>query len=124
VGIFYLVGNELLTDVTTLGCAERYGDFLVHARSHEEYWASLRAKGLGSTNAYEDCPRGRVAFDLRHERFVLLADRCLLNSRRHLQQIITRLQLRRGLVNTSTDAHYRCEACLRSDGSTEKNTSG
>jgi hypothetical protein len=113
VGIFFAVGPTLLIESTPLSQAERYGDFKIHERGHDEYWqALLRAGAVPPGAEYEEFPRGRVAYDTRTQRFSLLADRCVLRNTSKVAELIQILCLPGDRTATDTDPHYRCPRCL------------
>jgi hypothetical protein len=113
VGIFWYFDGRLLTDCTPLSQAEPYGDCLTHPRGHYRYWTSLQRRGVVPGDVeYEEPPRGRVLFDRRRDRFVVLADACILRRHRLVQQIMAKMHLPAPKTDIDRDAHYRCEACL------------
>ena len=83
VGIFWFVGERLIFDVSPLSEAEPYGDRLTHRKSHIDYWMEQQRLGaVPKEMEYEEAPRGRVVFNRKTERFMLYADRCILDKRR------------------------------------------
>ncbi|WP_244480130.1 hypothetical protein [Methylobacterium sp. Leaf465] len=121
VGIFWGVLEKgrtvLVTDRSSLGEAEAYGDCLTHSRGHYEVWEAWRRlgatvlgrQGLPPTIAdheYEAFPRGRVVYMCDLRSFTIYADQ-------NLQQLETIAELLRlfGLAGESylvrADAHYR-----------------
>jgi hypothetical protein len=114
VGIFWVVRGNLLIDSTRLGQAEAYGEQLTHPRGHAEIWEQFQQKGLVFPEVkYEEHPRGRVMYNTKTKRFLLLADRCILRDEKVVRKVLTELRLPRG-TETGTDEHYRCSICLRS----------
>ena len=111
VGIFYVVGKRLIVESTPLTEAEEYGDFLIHARSHEQYWESLQRTGGVGDDPYEQFPRGRVAYNVISGRFILLADRCIIESPTRLRRVLAALRLQQNRTEMSRDEHYRCPRC-------------
>jgi hypothetical protein len=109
-----VVRGKLLIDSTSLGQAEAYGDNLTHPRGHIEVWEQFQQKGLVFPEMeYEEHPRGRVMFNTKTQRFLLLADRCILRDKSIVSKIMSELKLSKG-TETGTDEHYRCPTCLRS----------
>jgi hypothetical protein len=117
VGIFFAVGPKLWIDATPLSQGGIYGEFKIHERGHEEYWAQLVAAGsvpVGSE--YDNYPRGRVAYNERTQKYSLLADRCIVRDKERVAEIIKRMHLPAELTKTATDQHYQCPECLRKEG--------
>jgi hypothetical protein len=115
VGIFWVVKGNLLTDSTPLSQAEAYGDQLTHPRGHIEVWEQFQQKGLVFPEMeYEEHPRGRVMYNTKTKRFLLLADRCILRDEKVVGKIIAELMLPTN-IEIGTDEHYRCSDCLRSE---------
>jgi hypothetical protein len=113
VGIIYLVRGKLLIDSTPLTQAGRYGDFAIHERGHIEYWAELVKKGEVPNSEYEEFPRGRVAYDIKAGKFMLLADRVYPDARKGIVgKILSRLHIPPKNTEVNTDSHYRCFRCL------------
>jgi hypothetical protein len=54
---------------------------------------------------YEEFPRGRVAYDTKSGKFVLLADRSILNRNGIVRNILSRMNLRPKGTESGTDSH-------------------
>ena len=112
VGIFWLVDGTLLTDSTPLDQAEPYGDHLIHPRSHIDVWDGWQKLGKVPVDVlYEEPPRGRVVFNRKTRRSVLLADKCILERKSVVAEITKALGLPKN-VTLGSDSHYRCSKCL------------
>jgi hypothetical protein len=113
VGIFWLFQRRLVIDCAALCSAESYGDCATHPRGHFPYWTMLQKSGQVPMDVdYEELPRGRVVFDKHRDRFVLLADPCILNRSELVKRIISRLRLPLENTDIDRDPHYRCSKCL------------
>jgi hypothetical protein len=112
VGIIYLVAGELFIDATPLAQAGRHGDCAIHERGHISYWAELIRSGRVPDSEYEEFPRGRVAYDIKAGKFMLLADECILRRKGIVGKILSRLHIPPKNTEVSTDSHYRCFHCL------------
>jgi hypothetical protein len=87
VGIIYFVEGELLIDSTPLDHAGRYGDFRIHERGHNSYWAELSRSGRVPSSECEEYPRGQVAYYTKSGKFALLADECILSQKDVVREI-------------------------------------
>jgi hypothetical protein len=115
VGIFWLVFGKLVMDSTVLSLAGDYGTFKVHSGDHCSVWEKLQRGGAVPADVeYEECPRGRVMYDMKARRLQLLADKCILKDKGIVSKIIARMILLRKNTDIGTDSHYRCSACLHS----------
>ena len=113
VGIFWLLGSRLFVQCIPLDRAEKYGNCLSNPVSHIDHWAVLQTNGEVPRDVeYEQPPRGRVVYDRSRDRFVLLADRCILKRDAVVQRIMRRMHLPADRTEEGTDAHYRCQKCL------------
>ena len=113
VGIFWHFNDCLITDCTPLSEAEPYGECLTHPRGHLDWWTKLqRNREVPIDVEYEEPPRGRVIFDRRRERFLLLADACILRRSDLVYKIMAALHLPPEKTDLDRDAHYRCARCL------------
>jgi hypothetical protein len=113
VGIIYLVGGKLLIDSTPLAKAGRYGDHLIHEGDHISFWAELVKKGKVPNREYEEFPRGRMAYETKSGKFVLLADKCILDRKGVVAKILAQLGIPLKDSEVGLDSHYRCFLCLR-----------
>jgi hypothetical protein len=111
VGIFYSVNGRLFVEGSSLSEAEDYGEAKTHARSHTDFWTDLVARGQVPLDEYELNPRGRVSYRCDTDRFLLLADRCILRDNAAVAEVMRRLHLPADRTDTSTDFHYRCPKC-------------
>jgi len=115
VGIFWLVSDRLILDVSSLSEAESYGDCLTHRNSHIDYWTEQQRHGTVPLDVeYEEHPRGRVTANAKTKEFQLLADRCILKDPATVERIMKAMHLP---VNTfvDTDPHYICPGCNKSE---------
>ena len=116
VGIFWLIGDRLILDMSPLSEAEPYGDCLGHRTSHIDYWTAQQCLGTVSREIeYEEPPRGRVVFNKRTQRFALYADRCILKRKAVVKRIMEVMHLSTSQTNIGTDGHfghYKCLKCL------------
>ena len=113
VGIFWIVDGKPLLDSASRSDAEPYGDHLTHPRGHVAVWEQYQRLGkVPLESEYEEFPRGRVMFNTKTRRFMLLADRCILRDTGTVKEIMADLNLPSKSTDTGTDAHYRCPACL------------
>jgi hypothetical protein len=113
VGIIFLVGKTLLIDRTPVSEGEIYGDFRIHERGHNRYWETLKENGMVPQDSeYDEFPRGRVAYNMKTEKYLLFLDRCILKNKSVVKKIISELNLPMRSTRTDTDSHYRCFRCL------------
>jgi hypothetical protein len=113
VGIFWFFDGKLILDATPISMAEAYGTALTHPTGHINYWTQLQHEGVVPAEIeYEEPPRGRAVYDQREQRFHLLADKCILNRRDVVGQIMDAMHLPPGKTTEGRDEHYRCFSCL------------
>lgn len=114
VGIFWHFQRRLIIDSTPLSHAEPYGeDCLTHPTGHYDYWTLLQeSEEVSKDIEYEEPARGRVLFQKRRDRFLLLADRCILNRRDLVSRIMARMHLPPQKTDVDSDPHYVCFRCL------------
>jgi hypothetical protein len=116
VGIFWMLADgRLVIEGSPLSAAEKYGDCLTHSRSHIDVWAELQMSGRVAADVeYEEYPRGRVIFNTTKDRFVIMADRCILSRKDVMRRISAAMNLTDERTEASADLHYRCSRCLHS----------
>jgi len=116
VGIFWLIKGKLIIDSASLSDAEDYGHFKIHPRSHEEVWSVLQKSSDAPTDVeYDELPRGRVMYDMKTQRFTLLADKCILRDKKVVRKIKQRMHLPKN-TTIGGDSHYQCSLCLHKTG--------
>ncbi len=118
VGIFWLIktsgGSQLLAASCPLSIAEPYGDFQNFDRGHYQIWQGWRhsreldaaARSVVVAYEYEDWPRGRIVFNQTTARFILYADRKLLQPSA-IAAIQRRFALPADRTDIETDFHYQ-----------------
>ena len=112
VGIFWLVDKRLIIDTTAISEAGDYGDFKIHDGDHVSHWEVMEKRGeVPRDSDYEECPRGRVNFNTRTQRFTLYADACILREKSMVKELLRLMHLPDDTA-LSTDEHYRCFRCL------------
>lgn len=113
VGIFWLFGDEVIIDATPLSKGEPYGSAMTHPTSHIDHWTRLQRRRVVPVDIeYEQPPRGRVVFDGRKQQFSLLADRCILERRDVVSELMKAMHLPADKTTEGRDEHYRCFGCL------------
>jgi hypothetical protein len=112
VGIIYLVGDKLWIDATPVNRAMNVGDYVIHESDHQRYWKQLVKQGAAPDTAYEEYPRGRVSYNGKSRKFMLLADRCILLKENLLAAILLRMHLSARGTEIKTDSLYHCLRCL------------
>jgi len=113
VGVFWLIDGKPLIDSMPLAEGEPYGDHLTHPRSHYDVWTLFQQKGTVPADVeYEEFPRGRVIYNAKTRRFMVLADRCILKDKGMVTTILSAMNLRSKTTDSGTDSHYRCFLCL------------
>ena len=113
VGIFFVYEGRLLMEGTPVGNAEPYGDFKGHKRGHPDFWQMLQRNDIVPQNVeYDEVPRGRVGYEVKEQKFLVLMDKCILENQCIVDQIGRDLNLRSS--NTAPprlDSHYKCPGC-------------
>lgn len=113
VGIFWLVKGSLIFDATPVAEADADGDSKNHPRGHFDRWKQMQNAGTVPADIeYEEYPRGRVIFESKTGKFLVLADRCILQRRGLVERIMKRFELPVNKTKCATDSHYRCYKCL------------
>lgn len=115
VGIFWAVpdekgGQSVLhrSKRCELGEADSLG-FINYRYSHFEIWDYLRGKRT------EDCyryPRGRVLFDVKADKHVIYADRCI--SDEAIKKVVELFEIEG--YELRGDEHYVCPKCQKKKG--------
>lgn len=124
IGIFWMILAGSMPQLLVASCrlpeAEPYGDYLTYGPGHYETWAKWRvsrelsapARAVVRACEYEDWPRGRLVFDKMNARFVLYADRQLMDAA-HIAEICHRFNIPEDRTRVERDAHYRSTEQIR-----------
>ena len=89
VGIIFLVSKTLLIDHPYVSEGEIYGDFRIHERGHDAYWAILKQSGVVPQDSeYDDYLRGRGGYNPKTGKYLLFLDRCVLKNKSVVQKIV------------------------------------
>lgn len=112
VGIFFLIGDQLLIESTPLSLAEPYADHLGHAGGHDSMFDRLIESGKVPANEeYQDVPRGRVVYSVATGQYTIYLDRCIRRQPKIVLQIVEHLHLPPDQYRLASDEHYRCAEC-------------
>jgi hypothetical protein len=112
VGIFFYVNRILHIESTPLSQAECRGDdFLIHPSDHISYWETALVNTIPGLKgkSYDFYPRGRVAYSIRNDKFLLHHDICIPEKK--IAKVMKMMNLRRSQTKIDLDAHYRCAGC-------------
>jgi hypothetical protein len=85
VGIFFVVGEDILFCGCILENGEPYGDFINYPQSHDEIWREQFQKKYGVDFDYY--PRGRIIFNKKKEQYTLYFDGCVEDEAKKLQKL-------------------------------------
>lgn len=80
VGLFYVINGDTHWEGEPLSRTPSEGGLKTYRKSHYEYWVGPLHRLRPELKRF-DCyhfPRGRVVFDESHQRFEVLADKCIL----------------------------------------------
>ena len=106
-GIFWLVGEEIVSFSTPLDRAEHAGGFANYRHGHVDLRRFVcrsrpRLRGV----EYEFAPRGRVTYDVADDAFNLLVPTAFLNDRDITSRLVEGFSLPPAQVRVIADAHY------------------
>ena len=78
VGIFWVIDENILGNSVLSINAEDYGDFKIYPLDHYTTWEKLRQKDSDiSLFAYDYFPRGRIAYNIKEDVYIIYIDKCL-----------------------------------------------
>jgi len=110
VGTFYLIDHEPFVASIPWSKNPTYAGFRTFGVGHYEFFGYLVESGRVSEGAYWAFPRGRVSYCNETRQFIILADRCVVRSKRLTRTILELFNLP-GSTQVRMDAHYSCEKC-------------
>ncbi len=118
IGIIYCINGEILIDSTPLNKAEKTVDFIDHPRSHHEFWEALQEASISEAiiheltrRDYDYYPRGRVLYSINNDMFIIYLDKCIINRKDLVEEIVKRMNLPEGKYKVMPDFHYQCAIC-------------
>jgi hypothetical protein len=111
VGIIYLVGDWLWIDAAPVAQGMTVGDYVIHERDHQLYWKQLVEKEAVPSTEYDEFPRGRVSYNKKSGKFMLLADDCILREKNLVASILSQMHLPARGTEIRADSPYLCFCC-------------
>jgi len=116
VGIFWVINKEPYIYSTPVGEAERSGEFVNHPNGHFDFWEELSAKDSPIYNItkgkdYDFFSRGRVVYSLDEDIYYFYADKCIIDRKDLIKEIVKRMNLPKGKYKVISDFHYQCSNC-------------
>jgi len=111
IGIFWLCLKDGKIDIffsesISLVFGQEYGSFIVAPREHYNTWESLkRFKIIPKNSNYEDLPRGRVAYDVDKDQFVVYHGNYIKSTSGIKSVIKEEFKLKRN-IRWEPDLHY------------------
>lgn len=113
-GLFWFVGPIEQAELVGLsrdeGDVPTIGGFRTLVEGHVDIWRGIvRTRPELASYEYEFFPRGRVNWSSDDDRYILLADRKILDAGLHLQ-VVAEWHLPPDRVEVLSDPHYRCHS--------------
>jgi len=116
VGALFMIGDEIYAKSTPITEAGTYGKFLIEETDHVTFWPELQQAGVApKAMEYDECPRGRVTWDIEKCQARLFLDRCIIEKAGMVNKIINSFHLPLSTI-AERDDHYRCPGCMRKSG--------
>ena len=111
-GIFYLFNGRIISETAAVSTIDPSGSVLFYPRQHYELWSQLQKENhdLGDLDCYA-LPRGRVSFNLKNNRFQVVADQHILENSNLIERILWDFDLERADTEFRADEQYRCSLC-------------
>ncbi len=110
VGVFFVVGGNLIFHAVPVEQGEPYGD-TVGFSGHYDYWQALvphnATEQQFKNHPYDYFPRGRVVYFKKSGEFRLYADCCMKKS--DIEKVKEIFQL--SAYRLARDEHYQCAGC-------------
>lgn len=106
------MNGVLHVESTPLSRAERRGEeFLIHPSDHISYWETVFINMMPGLKgkSYDFFPRGRVAYSIRDDRFLLFHDICIPQEK--IAKVMEIMNLPQSNTKIGLDSHYRCAGC-------------
>jgi hypothetical protein len=115
VGPFWLLDNgRLLVEGLPITEAQEVMGYKVNPRDHGTIWKNYqRVDVVPKEQNYNDLPRGRVTYVVRIEKYVITADRCILNDPSIMAKVKADMNLPPDTL-VEDDSHYVCDKCKKS----------
>ena len=113
IGIFYIIGNELLIDSVPVREVPAQGGYKVFDKIHKIWWQEIQRelisfKALTKGRNYNYYPRGRVTYIVHEDRYYVLLDKAILKNKKKVDNIVKSFKLPYGKYEIQQDSHYNC----------------
>jgi hypothetical protein len=111
-GIFYLVNGRIISETADASTVGPSGSILFYPRQHYELWSQLQKEDhdIGDLDCYA-LPRGRISFNVKTNRFQVLADWHILENTTLIERILRDFGLESADTDFREDEQYRCSLC-------------
>ncbi|MEO2069603.1 MAG: hypothetical protein ABGX27_08880 [Desulfurobacteriaceae bacterium] len=109
IGVFWIVNNKVDGFKEPVENGEDYGDTVQPSCDHFTYWDEfiLRYPQLRLLE-YDEIPRGRVVYNKRKKRFVILSSKKVLNNKNLIESVCQFYNLKED-VELRWDEHYEIQ---------------
>lgn len=116
VGIFWFVQWKgrirLLSSSSSILDGELYGDMITYANGHYTTWNRWRKsidsplkRGITNAFEYEEWPRGRISYDKKAQKYLLLCDKKIISDQ-FIEQILKEFSISIDDALIGDDPHY------------------
>ena len=107
IGLFWIINGNIDGYREPLKNGEKYGNTIQPRYDHFNYFEKIQEKYKKLKNLeYDDIPRGRVIFDTRKNKFVILSSKKVLNDKNLVKKVCEFFNLSKDNVKLRWDEHY------------------
>lgn len=112
VGAFYMGLGEISADDTPVrdGVQGSTFNFIDGDMGHFDLWNNYTKKQWNIPRAFDDYsmyPRGRVIFDKEQNKYVIIADKKIINNKSAIAKVTDTFNLKSGSYILKSDSHYK-----------------
>ena len=106
VSVFWIIDNNVVGYESDRADGELVGDYIHPDVDHYDIW-----KKFHINEPYDAYPRGRVLFNTKIYKYVVVADKCIIDNNVYRELIKTYYNLPETTL-FEVHEHYKCKNCL------------
>ena len=107
VGIFWIYQDNIYAKLQDISLVKPIKGFIDSDLAHYKVWEEIKSQHPKLyLYEYEDIPRGRVVYDVVHDKFLVYCYKKIVKNKFHRSLIVDRFALEDKVISFHEDEHY------------------
>ena len=113
IGVFWIVNSKVDGFKEPVENGEDYGDTIQPSFDHYTFWSKFITRyPILKLKEYDEVPRGRVVYDKKKKRFMILSSEEVLKNKKLVESICLFYDLDKSNIETKQDEHYEKDVTI------------